>query len=139
MEKRFGLLGLLFLFVFISGSFYYQLNREPSRTVKVSLPSVGEVTAVLTTQPDPPKTGGIPLTVRLTDSAGRPVTVDKAVFKYAKKDAEAAVAEGQALSAGTYQAIARLSSVGEWTVEVILTSDGRDTTAHFDLRVMPNI
>lgn len=138
MTGKVGLLGLAFLTIFIFGSFYIQLTSGPSRTQTARLDPYGNISVHLETQPDPPKTGGIPLILHLTDQNGKPVEVDKVHYAYSFQDRTAREMDGEKIG-DAYQATAVLTDVGEWQVHVILYKGTQQTQVTFILRVMANI
>ncbi len=134
-----GFYGLIFLAIFIFGNFYLKLNGAPARTQNARLEPFGEISVHLQTQPDPPKMGGIPITLHITDASGKSVAIDKAVFEYEFQDRAARKQEGELVSEGVFQTAAALTGVGEWTVVVRLFKGTQQTQVKFALRVMPNI
>lgn len=66
MSSKVGSFGLLALGLFIAVSFIVQMTGAPSRTLSARLDPYGDITVHLQTQPDPPKTGGIPLIIHGT-------------------------------------------------------------------------
>jgi len=139
MSGKVGLLGLAFLAIFILGNFYLQLTNTPSRAQNARLDSLGEFSVHLQTQPDPPKTGGIPILLHITDSSGKSVAVDKVVYEYEFQNRGARKLEGERVSDGVFQTTAGLDSVGDWHVVVTLYKGTQQTQVTFTLRVMPNI
>jgi hypothetical protein len=139
MSGKVGKLGLAFLAIFIFGNFYLQLTSAPARTQSARLDSLGEFTAHLQTQPDPPKTGGIPLILHFTDANGKYVEVDKVVYEYEFQDRGSRKQEGERVSDGIFQTTAGLDNVGDWYVVVTLYKGTQQTQVSFTLRVMPNI
>lgn len=138
MTGKVGLLGLGLLAVFIFASFYIQLSGGPSRTQTARLEPYGKISVHLETQPDPPKTGGIPLILHLTDQNGKPVVVDKVHYEYAFQDRAARQMDGEKIG-DAFQATAVLTDVGEWQVHVTLFKGTQQTQVTFILRVMANI
>ncbi len=139
MTGRFGLIGLAFLTVFIFGNFYLQLTGSPSRTQRARLEPFGDISVHLQTQPDPPKTGSIPLILHITDSDGKSVAVERVEYAYSFKGSAVGQLSGQAMGEGTFQAVAALTDVGEWKVHVTLFQGAQQTQFEFTLRVMANI
>ncbi|MBI5029265.1 MAG: hypothetical protein HZB51_01965 [Chloroflexi bacterium] len=139
MTGKVGLLGLAFLTLFIFGSFYIQLTGGPSRTQTARLDPFGDISVHLETQPDPPKTGGIPLILHLTDQSGKRVEVDKVQYDYEYQDRGVRTLKGERVDDGTFKAIATLTDVGEWQVHVTLVKGTQQTQITFILRVMANI
>lgn len=139
MTGRIGLLGLALLAVFIFGNFYLQLTRAPSRTLTARLEPFGDISVHLETQPDPPKTGGIPLILHVTDPSGKSVAVDQVEYEYQSEKQVPRTLKGESTSAGEFRAVAALSDVGEWTVRVTLFKGTQQTHVTFFVRVMPNI
>ncbi len=139
MTGKVGLLGLAFLAIFIFGSFYLQLTSAPSRTQVGRLEPYGDINVHLETQPDPPKTGGIPLIVHLTDQSGKSIAVDKVHYEYSFQNRGANEIDGEPMEAGMFKAIAALTDVGEWQVRVTLFKDTQQMQVKFILRVMANI
>jgi hypothetical protein len=139
MSGKFGLIGLVILSVFIFGNFYLQLTGGPSRTQSARLEPFGDINVHLQTQPDPPKTGGIPLIVHITDAAGKSMSIDRVDYAYALSGGLVNQLSGDAMDAGTFQAVAALTEVGEWQVRVTLFKGSQRTQVTFLLRVMANI
>ncbi len=100
MTSKIGGLGLLLLGLFIGGSFLFQLTSTPSRTQSARLDPVGEIKVHLQTEPDPPKPGGIPLMIHITDANGKPVAVDKVEYEYWSKDQAAQTLDGESTGEG---------------------------------------
>lgn len=88
MTGKIALLGLGILAIFIFGNFYFQLSGGTSRTQTARLDPYGEISIHLETEPDPPKTGGIPLTLHITDQNGKGIEVDQVQYEYAFQDRE---------------------------------------------------
>lgn len=120
------------------GSFYVQLTGGPSRTQTARLDPLGDLSVHLETQPDPPKTGGIPLILHITDANGKPVAVDKVHYEYSFQDRSVREMDGEKMG-DAYQAVAALTDVGEWQVRVTLFKGSQQTQVQFVLRVMANI
>ncbi len=139
MTGKIGLLGLAFLAVFIFGNFYLQLAGTPPRMQTARLDPYGDISIHLETQPDPPKTGGIPLILHITDQNGKNVAVDKVHYEYSFQDRSVREMDGESAGDGTYQATAALTDVGEWQVHVTLFKGTQQTQVKFILRVMANI
>lgn len=139
MTGKVGLLGLGFLAIFIFGSFIFQLTSGPSRTQTARLDPFGDISVHLETQPDPPKTGGIPLILHITDSSGKNVEVDKVQYDYEYQDRGVQTLSGERAGDGMFQAVAALTDVGEWQVHVTLFKGTQQAQVTFVLRVMANI
>ncbi len=139
MSAKTALLGLVLLSIFIFGSFYFQLVNGPSRTQSARLDPYGEISVHLETQPDPPKTGSIPLILHLTDQNGKSVEIDGVRYEYAFQDRAPKMLQGETIGAGAFQAIAGLNDVGEWQIRVILVKGNQQTQVKFTLRVGANI
>src|SRR5574341_5642 len=116
MTGKIGLLGLAFLAIFIFGNFYLQLTSAPSRTQVGRLDPYGDISVHLETQPDPPKTGGIPLIVHITDQSGKSIAVDKVHYEYSFQNRGVNEIDGEPMGTGIFKAIAALMDVGEWQV-----------------------
>ncbi|MBI4674549.1 MAG: hypothetical protein HY741_23130 [Chloroflexi bacterium] len=139
MTTKVGGLGLLGLTLFIAISFIVQLNSAPPRMLSARLDPFGDVNVHLQTQPDPPKTGGIPLILHITDASGQAVAVDQVKYEYWKEERAPLTLTGESSDGSTFQAIAELDSVGDWQVRVTLFKGSQQTQMTFTLRVMPNI
>lgn len=139
MSSKVGGIGLLALGLFIAASFVLQMTGAPPRSLSVRLEPYGDVSVHLQTQPDPPKMGGIPLILHLTDTGGKPIEIDAVRYEYQFQDQAAQTVQGERVDAGAFKAIAPLMSVGEWNVRVTLYKGTQQTQATFILRVMPNI
>ena len=139
MTAKVGGFGLVALAVFIASSFIFQLTSTPPRTLSGQLDPYGEVKLHLETQPDPPKTGNIPLVLHITDGKGNAVAVDKVQYEYMAENHPAQTIAGEPVETGQYRAIAALSGVGEWEIRVTLFKGSQQTQVKFLLRVMPNI
>lgn len=139
MTGKIGLLGLAFLAIFIFGNFYIQLTGGPSRTQTARLDPVGDMSVHLATEPDPPKTGGIPLTLHITDQNGKPVELDKVEYAYAFQDRAPRSLEGVRGDSGTFTAVAALTDVGDWNVRVTMFKGNAQTQVTFTVRVGANI
>ncbi len=139
MTGKFGFIGLIFLTIFIFGNFYLQLAGSPSRTQTSRLEPFGDISVHLQTQPDPPKTGGIPLILHITDSDGKNVAVDRVEYAYEFQGRTIGQLSGEAMGTGTFQAVAALTDVGEWRIRVTLFQGTQQTQVEFTLRVMANI
>ncbi len=139
MSGKFGLIGLIFLTIFIFGNFYLQLTGAPSRAQSARLEPFGDISVHLQTQPDPPKTGGIPLILHVTGSDGKSVAVDRVEYAYEFQGRTVGQLSGEAMGAGTFQAIATLTDVGDWKIHVTLFQGTQKTQVEFTLRVMANI
>ena len=139
MTGKIGLLGLAFLAIFIFGNFFVQLTGGPSRTQTARLDPVGDMSVHLATEPDPPKTGGIPLTLHITDQNGKPVDLDKVEYAYVFQDRAPRTLEGVRAHSGTYTAVATLTDVGDWNVRVVLFKGNAQTQVTFTVRVGANI
>ena len=139
MTGKIGLLGLAFLAIFIFGNFYIQLTGGPTRTQTARLDPLGDIGVHLETEPDPPKTGGIPLTLHITDQSGKPIDLDKVQYEYAFQDRQPRTVEGERAGSGVFTAVAALTDVGEWKVRVTLFKGIVQTQVTFTLRVMANI
>ncbi len=139
MTRKFGLLGLVFLAIFIFGNFYFQLSGGPSRTQIARLDPYGDINIHLGTEPDPPKTGGIPLILHITDQNGKSVEVDQVQYEYAFQDRTPQTLKGENMGVGAFKAIAGLMDVGEWKIRVTLFKGSQQTQVKFTLRVGANI
>ncbi len=139
MTRQVALLGLALLTIFILGSFYLQLTEAPSRTQTARLDPYGAINVHLETDPDPPKTGGIPLVVHITNQNGTAVAVDRAQYEYALGDRKSRTVSGESTGDGAFTAVAALTDVGEWQVRVTLFKGSRQTQVAFKLRVGANI
>ncbi len=139
MTGKIGGLGLLVLALFVGGNFIFQLTNTPSRVQTARLDPFGEIAVHLQTEPDPPKPGGIPLMLHITDVKGNPVVVDKGQYEYWSQDQDRQTLEGESQGDGSFSAIAGIGSVGEWQVRVTLFKGTQQTQVKFTLRVMPNI
>ncbi len=139
MTGKIGLLGLILFAAFIFGNFYFQLSGGPSRTQIARLDPYGDINIHLETEPDPPKMGGIPLILHITDQNGKSVEVDKVQYDYVFQDPTPQTLMGESIGVGTYQAIAGLTDVGEWQVRVTLFKGRQQTQVKFTLRVGANI
>lgn len=139
MTGKFGFIGLIFLTIFIFGNFYLQLAGSPSRTQTSRLEPFGDISVHLQTQPDPPKTGGIPLILHITDSDDKNVAVDRVEYAYEFQGRTIGQLSGEAMGTGTFQAVAALTDVGEWRIRVTLFQGTQQTRVEFTLRVMANI
>ena len=139
MTAKVGGLGLLAIALFVAWSFVTQVGGAPPRTMAARLDPFGEITIHLQTDPDPPKTGNIPLLLHLTDAGGKPLSVDKVQYEYWSKDQPARTIQGESAGVGTYKGLAGLADVGEWQVYVTLFKGSQQTQVKFILRVMPNI
>ncbi len=139
MTGKYGLIGLAFLAIFIFGNFYVQFAGSPSRTQSARLEPFGDISVHLQTQPDPPKTGGIPLILHITDSSGKSVAVDRVEYAYEFRGRTVGQLSGEEMGAGTFQAVAALTEVDEWKIRVTLFQGTQQTQVEFTLRVMANI
>ena len=139
MTGKVALLGLALLGIFIFGNFYLTLTGGPSRTQTVRLDPYGDVTIHLETEPDPPKTGGIPLLLHITDQNGKRIEVDQVQYEYAFQDREPRTLKGESKGVGAFTAIAALTDVGEWQIRVTLFKGSQQTQVKFTLRVGANI
>lgn len=139
MTGKVALLGLVALFVFIFGNFYIQLTGGPSRTLTTRLDPYGDINVHLETEPDPPKTGGIPLMLHITDQSGKPVEVDAVQYDYRFQDREPRTLKGDIKGPGNVTAVAALTDVGEWRVHVTLVKGDKRSDVEFVLRVGANI
>ena len=139
MTGKIALLGLGALAIFIFGNFYFQLSGGPSRTQTARLDPYGEISIHLETQPDPPKTGGIPLMLHITDENGKSIAVDQVEYEYAFQNREIKTLKGESMGLGAFKAVAALTDVGEWQVRVTLFKGSQQTQVKFTLRVGANI
>jgi hypothetical protein len=139
MTGKIALLGLLALAIFIFGNFYFQLSGGPSRTLTARLDPYGEISIHLETEPDPPKTGGIPLMLHITDQNGKSIAVDQVEYEYAFQSREIQTLKGENVGVGAFKAVAALTDVGEWQVRVTLFKGSQQTQVKFTLRVGANI
>ncbi|MBI4786003.1 MAG: hypothetical protein HY782_03030 [Chloroflexi bacterium] len=139
MTGKVALLGLAFLTLFIFGNFYFTLTGGPSRTQTARLDPYGEISIHLETEPDPPKTGGIPLMLHITDPSGKSIAVDEVQYEYAFQDREPRTLKGESKGVGAFTAVAALNDVGEWQVRVTLVKGTQQTQVKFTLRVGANI
>lgn len=139
MTGKIALLGLGALAIFIFGNFYFQLSGGPSRTQMARLDPYGEISIHLETQPDPPKTGGIPLMLHITDQNGKSIAVDQVEYEYAFQNREIKTLKGESVGVGAFKAVAVLTDVGEWQVRVTLFKGSQQTQVKFTLRVGANI
>ncbi len=139
MTGKVALLGLVLLAAFIFGNFYFQLTGGPSRTQSARLDPYGDINVHLETQPDPPKTGGIPLILHITDQNGKNVAMDQVQYEYVFQERGPQTVKGESMGVGTYQAVAGLTDVGEWQVRVTLFKGSQQTQVKFTLRVGANI
>lgn len=139
MTGKVALLGLVALALFIFGNFYLQLTGGPSRTQTARLDPYGDISIHLQTEPDPPKTGGIPLMLHITDASGKPIAVDKVEYEYESEKQSARTLAGEGAGEGTFKAVAALTDVGEWNIRVTLFKGTQQTQVKFSVRVMPNI
>ncbi len=139
MTGKIGLLGLGLLAIFIFGNFYFQLTGGPSRTQTARLDPYGDINVHLETEPDPPKTGGIPLMLHITDQNGKSVDVDQVQYEYAFQDRPIKTLKGESMGMGAFKAVAALTDVGEWQVRVTLFKGTQQTQVKFTLRVGANI
>ena len=139
MTRRIGLLGFALLAIFIFGSFYIQLTGGPSRTQTARLDPFGDINIHLETEPDPPKTGGIPLTLHITDQDGKPVDLDNVQYEYAFQDRPPQTVGGERKGNGVFTAVTALTDVGDWKVRVTLFKGTVQTQVTFTVRVGANI
>ncbi len=139
MTGKIALLGLGALAIFIFGNFYFQLSGGPSRTQTARLDPYGEIRIHLETEPDPPKTGGIPLVLHITDQNGKSIAVDQVEYEYAFQNREIKTLKGESMGLGAFKAVAALTDVGEWQVRVTLFKGSQQTQVKFTLRVGANI
>ena len=139
MSSKVGGIGLLALGLFIAVSFVLQMTGAPPRTMNARLDPYGDVSVHLQTQPDPPKTGGIPLILHITDAGGKPIEIDAVNYEYQFQEQAAQSLQGERAGEGAFQAVAALTNVGEWNVRVTLVKGTQQTQVNFTLRVMPNI
>ena len=139
MTGKIALLGLGALAIFIFGNFYFQLSGGPSRTQTARLDPYGEISIHLETEPDPPKTGGIPLMLHITDQNGKSIAVDQVEYEYAFQNREIKSLKGESMGLGAFKAVAALTDVGEWQVRVTLFKGSQQTQVKFTLRVGANI
>ena len=139
MTGKVALLGLALLGIFIFGNFYFTLTGGPSRTQTVRLDPYGDVNIHLETEPDPPKTGGIPLMLHISDQNGKRIEVDQVQYEYAFQDREPRTLKGESKGVGAFTAIAALTDVGEWQIRVTLFKGSQQTQVKFTLRVGANI
>ena len=127
------------LVAFVGLVFYQQVERAPSREQIVGS-GPNELRVQLWMSPDPPKTGTIPLEVRLATRAGTPVQVDRVLVAYGEEGKEtAAPGETVRQADGAYRASASFTAVGDWWVEVTVMSGPLRMTARFPVRVAPSI
>ena len=139
MTGKIALLGLGLLAIFIFGNFYFQLSGGPSRTQTARLDPYGEINIHLETEPDPPKTGGIPLMLHITDQNGKSIAVDQVEYEYAFQNREIKTLKGESAGAGAFKAVAALTDVGDWQVRVTLLKGSQQAQVKFTLRVGANI
>ncbi len=139
MTGKMALLGLGLLAVFIFGNFYLQLAGGPSRTQSGQLDPFGQINVHLETEPDPPKTGGIPLMVHVTDSSGKSIAVDQVQYEYAFQDRPPSTLKGESKGVGSFTATAALTDVGDWQIRVTLFKGTQQTQVKFTVRVGANI
>lgn len=139
MSSKVGSFGLLALALFIAVSFVLQMTGAPPRTLTARLDPYGDITVHLQTQPDPPKTGGIPLIVHVTDASGKAVAVDQVQYEYHFQDQAPQTVAGEPAGTGEFTGTAGLMSVGDWNVRVRLFKGIQQTQVNFTVRVMPNI
>ena len=139
MTGKVALLGLALLGIFIFGNFYLTLTGGPSRTQTVRLDPYGDVNIHLETEPDPPKTGGIPLMLHISDQNGTRIEVDQVQYEYAFQDREPRTLKGEGMGVGAFKAVAALTDVGEWQIRVTLFKGSQQTQVKFTLRVGANI
>ncbi len=139
MSGKVAALGLGLLALFIGASFYFSLTGGPSRTQAARLDPYGDIRVHLETQPDPPKTGGIPLIVHITDPNGKYLQVDQVQYDYKFQDGPVATLQGASQGEGTFSAVAELTDVGEWQVRVTLVKGNQQTQVKFTLPVGANI
>ena len=139
MTGKIALLGLALLAIFILGNFYFHLSEGPSRTQTARLDPYGEISIHLETEPDPPKTGGIPLMLHITDQNGKSIAVDQVEYEYAFQNREIKTLKGESMGVGAFKAVAGLTDVGEWQVRVTLFKGSQQTQVKFTLRVGANI
>lgn len=139
MTGKIALLGLGVLAIFIFGNFYFQLSGGPSRTQAARLDPYGDITIHLETEPDPPKTGGIPLMLHITDQSGKVIAVDQVQYEYAFQNRAIKTLKGESMGVGAFKAVAALTDVGEWQLRVTLFKGSQQTQVKFTLRVGANI
>ncbi len=139
MTGKMALLGLALLALFIFGNFLFQLMGGPSRTLSTRLEPYGDIQVHLETEPDPPKTGGIPLTIHITDQRGKRVEVDQVQYDYRFQERDAKALKGTLKGIGEYSAVAQLTDVGEWRVHVTLVKGSQVAQVEFVVRVGANI
>ncbi len=139
MTGKIGLLGLAFLAIFIFGNFYIQLTGGPSRTQTARLDPFGDISVHLETDPDPPKTGGIPLMLHITDQGSKAIDLDKVEYEYSYQDRPPRTMEGKRKGNGAFTAVAALTDVGDWNVRVTLFKGTVQTQVTFIVRVGANI
>ncbi len=129
----------LALVAFIGYVFYQQMARAPSREMIVGSGD-NELRVQLWTSPDPPKTGAVPVEVRLATRAGTLVQVDKTLISYGQAGKEAAATvEAERQPDGAYRASATFTSVGDWWIEVTVLYGPLKMVARFPVYVAPNI
>lgn len=129
----------LALAVFIGLVFYQQMARAPSREVVVGSGD-NALRVQLWTNPDPPKTGAVPVEARLATLAGTLVQVDRTLISYGQAGKEAtATVEAERQADGAYRASATFTAVGDWWIEVTVLYGPLTVNARFPVYVAPNI
>jgi len=113
--------------------------RIPARSAEASLG--GQQIRVTTgTVPDPPKTGPIPLQIRIADRSGNPIAVEEVRVSYGMaSDAGTQTVALPAASAGLYRAQIGFAKVGDGWIELRLRRGDVRTTLRFPVSVRPNI
>lgn len=143
--KGSGALRVLYVFVplalvaFIAFVFYQQMAHAPSREMIVGSGD-NTLRVQLWTSPDPPKTGAVPVEVRLATTSGALVQVDKTLISYGQSGrSAAATVDAQRQPDGAYRASATFTSVGDWWIEVTALYGPLKMVARFPVYVAPNI
>lgn len=129
----------LAIFGFAVASLALTVLKVAPRSGEISL--LGQPARVtLFMEPDPPKTGPIPVRVEITDVNGLPIRVDEVVVRYGMESQpprERAAVPGASL--GLYRAQIEFANVGRAWVEVLIRRGNTRGQLTFRIEVRPNI
>jgi hypothetical protein len=102
-------------------------------------PAAGEIQVSVSTEPDPPRSGPVDLTVEVKDSQGKAVDGARVIVNADMVGMNHAGLEGEMAphGAGKYKASGEFIMSGTWRIKVDVTKDGlpaKSQTFHLDVR-----
>lgn len=132
-------LGGLALIIFAVASLAASILQTPQRSGEIVVQ--GQPLRIsVTTVPDPPKTGPIPVQVTVVDAAGNPTVTDQVVVRYGSAgDSGKEQVAVPGATGGVYRAQIEFGAVGRAWIEIVVRRGPATGRLTFPVEVRPNI